>query len=84
MSWKHEQALVEFHNAMAAVLDENDEKGKRGWDDLDPGYCEQRIDEEFQEVLSAFRKDDIKATRRELLDVANFAFLWWYNLEREL
>lgn len=84
MSWKYEPTLHEFFHEMAAVLDENDEKGKRGWDNLDLGYCESRVKEELKEACSAFADGDMAAARRELLDVANFAFMWWYNLEREL
>jgi hypothetical protein len=79
---KHPQVIA-FAKAMDEVLCKNDHKG--GWQDCDINYLRARLVEEMGEYFawcsrgspSALSESEHKQSRKELVDIANFAMMLW-------
>lgn len=69
--------IYTFANEMQRQLDLN--RQKKGWEDLTPRQCINRIRQEFEELKKAVhKKDEIDEVVSECADIANFAaFLAW-------
>jgi NTP pyrophosphatase (non-canonical NTP hydrolase) len=70
--------IYSFANEMQKELERN--RSKRGWEDLTPRQCLNRIKQEFNELKSEVLKKnpDIDDVVSECADLANFAaFLAW-------
>ena len=79
---KHPQ-IVAFVKAMDEVLCKNDHKG--GWQDCDIQYLRARLVEEMGEYFawasrgspSSLSEAEHKQSKKELVDIANFAMMLW-------
>lgn len=68
-----------FVRGMVDKLDKNSHK--TGWRNLPPEALKRYLEIEIQEFDVAFKYESTEVAQKELVDIANYAFILWDRLE---
>ena len=73
--------LVTFSGRMADKLAANSHK--TGWRELPPEALRRKLEIELEEFKVAFEYESVEEAQKELVDIANYAYILWDRLEQE-